>query len=292
MQALILGSAAGGGLPQWNCACPTCTAARTGGAVPRTQSSIAVRAEGGPWLLVNASPDVRQQLERLRSPGAPVRSNPIDAVLLTDAELDHTIGLLVMREGDRPLAIYASSAVRQALTVDFPVAGVLEHYSGVAWRLLEPGSTATLPGGLEVESFAVPGDPPRYVGADAEPFGVGLTFREGGASLTYAPAIGSLDAELVSRLAASDCALVDGTCWKDDELSALGIRGPTATAMGHLPLSGPAGSVERLKRLASTRVIFVHVNNTNPVLVEESSECRAVLAAGLEVAYDGMTIDL
>jgi pyrroloquinoline quinone biosynthesis protein B len=292
MRALILGSAAGGGLPQWNCACATCTAARSGGAVPRSQSSIAVRADGGPWLLVNASPDVRQQLELLREPDAPVRSSPVDALLLTDAELDHTIGLLVMREGDRPLAVYASRAVQEALTVAFPVARVLEHYSGIAWRLLEPGSTAVLPGGLVVESFPVPGDPPRYVGADQEPFGVGLTFRDGDASLTYVPAVGSLDAELLARLAASDCALVDGTCWADDELASHGIRGPTATAMGHLPLSGPAGSMQRLRHLSSTRVILAHVNNTNPILVETSPERGAVQAAGLEVAYDGMVIEL
>jgi pyrroloquinoline quinone biosynthesis protein B len=291
LSAIVLGAAAGGGLPQWNCNCPTCRAAREGGAVPRTQSSLAVRAGGGPWVLVNASPDVRQQLELLREGGGPVRGSPVAAVLLTDAELDHVTGLIVLREGDTPLRIYASAAVRAALTDGFPVLRVLEHYCGVDWQPFEPGETAELEPGLLVEAFAVPGDPPRYVGRDAEPFGVGLTFRAHGAALTYVPAVARFDDDLVARLGGSDVALVDGTCWADDEMPALGIAGPTAREMGHAPLSGPGGSLEVLRSLPC-RTVLVHVNNTNPILQEASAERHEILAAGIDVAYDGMRIEL
>jgi pyrroloquinoline quinone biosynthesis protein B len=175
----ILGSAAGGGFPQWNCRCPTCEAARSGGAIPRTQSSIAIRGERGPWFLANASPDLRQQLEQLPDEGARgVRAAPVAAVLLTDAEIDHTAGLLLLRESSAPLRVYGSEEVRRALTDGYPVLRILTEYSGVEWRTLEAGAAVALDGSsLEVERFAAGGDAPRYV-AEADVEASGLTFRD------------------------------------------------------------------------------------------------------------------
>ena len=291
LEVVILGSAAGGGLPQWNCACPICNAARSGRATPRMQSSIAVRRTGGPWYLVNASPDVRQQLELVREERHALRFSPFAGVLLTDAELDHTAGLIVLREGPEPLVVYGSTRVREALTAGFGVLPVLAAYCGVDWRPLEPGQSVDLGGGLSVEAFAVPGDPPRYVGG-GEPFGVGLTFRTPSACATYVPAVGELTLDLRRRLEASDCALVDGTFWSDDELSQLGISTTTARAMGHAPLGGPGGTLKALGALRRPRVVLVHVNNTNPMLADAAPERHEVEAAGVAIAYDGMRIAL
>jgi pyrroloquinoline quinone biosynthesis protein B len=297
VRARILGSAAGGGFPQWNCRCPTCEAARTGGAVPRTQSSIAVRGAAGPWLLANASPDLRQQLEGLaaeRSDG--VRRAPVAAVLLTDAEIDHTAGLLLLRESDTAIRVYGSADVRRALTDGYPVLRMLGDYCGVDWRTLEPGRPMPIDGSsLEVEAFPAGGDAPRYLaqsGADVEASGLVFRDRSSGGVLTYLPGLADLDDEVHGRLAASDVVLVDGTFWSDDELARLGIAGRSARQMGHVPLSGPGGSLEAFARLERPRVILVHVNNTNPVLLERSAERDAVVRAGIEIGYDGLELEL
>jgi pyrroloquinoline quinone biosynthesis protein B len=289
----ILGSAAGGGFPQWNCRCPTCEAARSGGAVPRTQSSIAIRGERGPWFLGNASPDLRQQLEQLPDEGDHgVRAAPVAAVLLTDAEIDHTAGLLLLRESSAPLRVYGSAEVRRALTDGYPVLPILTEYSGVEWRTLDAGAAVALDGSsLEVERFAAGGDAPRYL-AEADVEASGLTFREGESVLTYLPGLARLDGDVLSRLAASDVVLVDGTCWRDDELARLGISDRTARQMGHVPLSGPEGSLQALQQLERPRVILVHINNTNPILLERSPERDAVTAAGIEIAADGLEIQI
>jgi pyrroloquinoline quinone biosynthesis protein B len=293
MRVRILGSAAGGGFPQWNCRCPTCEAARSGGAVPRTQSSIAIRGERGPWFLGNASPDLRQQLEQLPDEGEPgVRAAPVAAVLLTDAEIDHTAGLLLLRESSTPLRVYGSPAVRQALTDGYPLLRMLTEYSGVDWRTLEAGEAMALDdSSLEVERFGAGGDSPRYF-AQADVEASGLTFRDNGAVLTYLPGLARLDDDVMVRLGASDVVLVDGTCWRDDELARLGISDRTARQMGHVPLSGPDGSLQALQRLERPRVILVHINNTNPILLERSPERDAVAAAGIEIATDGLEIEL
>jgi pyrroloquinoline quinone biosynthesis protein B len=294
----ILGSAAGGGFPQWNCRCPTCEAARTGTAArPRTQSSIAIRGADGPWMLANASPDLREQLEGLAAePAHGVRAAPVAAVLLTDAEIDHTAGLLLLRESSTPIRVYGSDAVRRALTDGFPVLGVLASYSGVDWRALEPGSSVPIDGSsLEVESFAAGGDAPRYLaGTGAEVEAAGLTFRdhETGGVLTYVPGLAELDGDVVGRLGASDVVLVDGTFWRDDELAGLGISDRSARDMGHVPLSGPGGTLEMLAGLGRPRTVLVHINNTNPILLEDSPEREAVVRAGVEVAYDGLEVEL
>jgi pyrroloquinoline quinone biosynthesis protein B len=294
----VLGSAAGGGFPQWNCRCPTCEAARDGdGARPRTQSSIAVRGAEGPWFLANASPDLRLQLEALGAQGLDgVRAAPVAGVLLTDAEIDHTAGLLLLRESSAPIRVYGSGEVRHALTEGYPVLRILEAYSGVEWRTLDPGASTILDGSsLDVRSFAAGGDAPRYLsrtGADVEATGLVFRDRSTGGVLTYVPGLARLDDDLLGRFAASDVVLVDGTFWVDDELARLGISDRTAAQMGHVPLSGPDGSLQALARLARPRVILVHINNTNPVLLERSPERDAVLAAGVEIADDGLEIEL
>jgi pyrroloquinoline quinone biosynthesis protein B len=297
VRARILGSAAGGGFPQWNCRCPTCQAARGGAARPRTQSSLAVRGADGPWLLANASPDLRQQLEGLDAgPVDGPRATPVAGVLLTDAEIDHTAGLLLLRESSAPLRVYGSDAVRRALTDGFPVLPMLDPFCGVEWQTLEPGRPlAVADSSLTVEWFATGGDAPRYLGgAGGDVEGAGLVFRDRatGGVLTYAPGLARLDGAVLDRLAASDAVLVDGTFWRDDELARLGISDRTAGQMGHVPLSGTDGTLAALARLERPRRVLVHINNTNPILLERSPERDAVERTGVEIGADGLELEL
>jgi pyrroloquinoline quinone biosynthesis protein B len=294
----VLGSAAGGGFPQWNCRCETCDAARAGvRAQPRTQSSLAIRGGEGPWFLVNASPDARQQLEAL-TPGQVdgVRTPPIAGVLLTDAEIDHTAGLLLLRESQVPVRVFGDQGVEQALRRGYPVLEILDRYCGADWQTLEPQQARPLEGSsLTVEPFETGGDAPRYMdGSDVELQASGFVFRDGasGGVVTYAPGLARLDDGVLGRLAASDVVLVDGTFWRNDELASLGISKRSARDMGHLPLSGSGGTLEALARLERPRKVLVHINNTNPILLEDSPERKAVQGAGVEVAYDGLEIAL
>jgi pyrroloquinoline quinone biosynthesis protein B len=294
----ILGSAAGGGFPQWNCHCATCEAARAGvRARPRTQSSLAIRGGEGPWFLVNASPDARQQLEALTPEEAGgVRAPPIAGVLLTDAEIDHTAGLLLLRESATPVRVFGDEGVERALRDGYPVLAILERYCGAEWRTLEPGRSRPLEGSsLEVEPFEAGGDAPRYLtGSEVELQASGFVFRDRatGGVVAYVPGLARLDDAVLNRLAASDLVLVDGTFWRDDELPRLGISERSARDMGHVPLSGPGGTLEVLARLERPRKALVHINNTNPILLEDSPEREAVLRAGVEVAYDGLEVEL
>jgi len=298
MRVRIVGSAAGGGFPQWNCRCPTCEAARVGArARPRTQSSLAIRGAEGPWFLVNASPDARQQLEAITDPAnGGVRSPPIAGVLLTDAEIDHTAGLLLLRESATPVRVYGEESVEGALRNGYPVLPILERYCGLEWRTLSPEREWPLDGSsLTVEPFDVGGDAPRYLDGSGVEFGAsGFVFRDssGGGVVTYAPGLARLDDGVLARFADSDLLLVDGTFWRDDELAGLGISARSARDMGHLPLSGPGGTLEALARLERPRKALVHINNTNPILLEDSPERAAVLRAGVEVAYDGLEVEL
>jgi pyrroloquinoline quinone biosynthesis protein B len=298
LRARVLGSAAGGGFPQWNCRCSICEAARTRVlARPRTQSSLAIRGADGPWLVANASPDLREQLEGLRADAAGgVRAAPMAGILLTDAEIDHTAGLLLVRESSSALHVYGSDAVRRALLDGFPVLDILARFCGVEWRTLESARPLAVAGSsLEVEAFPAGGDAPRYLGegaADIEAIGLVFRDRSTGGVLTYVPGLARLDDEVLARLEASDAVLVDGTFWTDDELVELGISGRTARQMGHVPLTGPGGTLEALTALTRPRKILVHMNNTNPVLLEGSPERDQVRRAGVEVAYDGLELEL
>ena len=247
------------------------------------QSSLAIRGHEGPWFLVNASPDARQQLETLAPDGRDaIRAPPVAGVLLTDAEIDHTAGLLLLRESGAPVRVFGAAAVEQALRDT--IVRMLERFCGVDWHTLEPGRPLAIDGSsLVVEAFDT---------GDEE--AVGLVVRDSatGGVLTYAPALAALDDGVLKRLAASDLVLVDGTFWREDELALLGISQRSAHDMGHVPLSGPGGTLEALGNVARPRKVLVHINNTNPILLEDSPEREAVVGTGVEVAYDGLEIRL
>jgi pyrroloquinoline quinone biosynthesis protein B len=266
-------------------------------ATPRTQSSLAIRGDHGPWFLVNASPDLRQQLEAITDPAVDgVRSPPIAGVLLTDAEIDHTAGLLLLRESATPVRVYGDSGVERALTRGYPVLPILERYSGAEWRTLERETPTELEGSsLTVESFDVGGDAPLYLdgsGVELTASGMRFTDRASGGVVTYVPGLSRIDDGVLARFATSDLVLVDGTFWCNDELARLGISDRSARDMGHLPLGGPGGTLETLAALERPRKALVHINNTNPILLEDSPEREEVIRAGVEVAYDGLEVEL
>jgi pyrroloquinoline quinone biosynthesis protein B len=293
----VLGSAAGGGFPQWNCACPGCRAVRDGSrpARPRTQSSIAVSADGREWFLFNASPDIRVQLESFPAlrPAAD-RTVPLRAVLLTDAELDHTLGLLLVREG-HGVELHATEAVHDTLRDGSSLLRTLEAYCPVVWRPVIPGADVPLADGLWYRAFDVPTTKRARFGPTAGTAGKGrvvgyrLTDERTGRALVYLPSAQELTGVL-DQLDDCACLLVDGTCWRDDELIGLGLAGKTAREMGHLPIDGPGGSLARLAPLPIGRTIYTHINNTNPILLEDSPERRVVEQHGMEVAVDGLEL--
>jgi pyrroloquinoline quinone biosynthesis protein B len=220
------------------------------------------------------------------------RAGPVAGVLLTDAEIDHTAGLLLLRESAVPVRVYGDAGVEFALRQGFPVLTMLERYCGLEWSTLVPGTETGLEGsGLSVESFKVGGDAPRYLdGTGVELQASGMVFRDraSGAVVTYVPGLARVDDEIRGRFAASDLVLVDGTFWTDDELPRLGFSERGAHDMGHLPLSGPGGTIETLSALSRPRKVLVHINNTNPILLNDSPQRAAVTGAGIEIGYDGM----
>ncbi|HET8623115.1 MAG TPA: pyrroloquinoline quinone biosynthesis protein PqqB [Gemmatimonadales bacterium] len=301
MKVILLGTAAGGGFPQWNCWCPRCRVARADPerARPRSQSSVAVSADGQRWFLLNASPDVHHQLASLTDrPPAGQRHVPLEGIVATDAELDHTLGLVLLREGRR-LQLWATCATLATLERDSRLLPVTRAFAEVIAVELPLGKAVPLryrdngESGLSVEAFVVPAGPPRFATRDEPGHTVGLLVRKaGGGTLAYAPACGELDEALAARLAQADLLLFDGTFWTDDELIQLGIGDRTARQMDHLPLSGPGGSLERLASLPVKQRVYVHINNTNPILIEDSPERLAVERAGLVVGMDGMRFEL
>lgn len=300
----VLGSAAGGGFPQWNCNCPNCHGVRAGSlaATPRTQSSIAVSADYQHWFLFNASPDIRTQINAAPPlcPQQGVRHTPIQATILTDAEIDHTLGLLVLRES-RLQRIYATEWVYKALTSWNPLLSTLSAYCSVEWRPVRPGipfALLTLDGvdsGLQCYPFStLSGKTLTYAAAPHLESVVGYRIIDThtGRSLVYMPAVQELHATILDQLQDCACLLIDGTCWYDDELARLGISQKTARAMGHLPISGEQGSLERLASLPIERIVYIHINNTNPILLEDSPQRRSVEERGLAVAYDAMEMEI
>ena len=310
MRIRVLGAAAGGGFPQWNCGCPNCRGVRAGHirATPRTQESVAVSAGGERWFLLNASPEIRQQLESFSAlhPKAP-RHWPVDAIVLTNGDLDHTLGLLSLRES-HPLAVYATERVRRGFTEGNVLYRTLERFPGqVTWRTLQPGREVALAGvdgqgsGLLIEAVAVPGKLPIHLerGVDAAGVGdardnIGLKIRDAatGRRLAYFPAAGGLTPEIRKALADADCVFFDGTFWSSDELPALGLGTKRAEDMAHLPVGGEAGSLAALRGLSAPRRIYIHINNTNPLLRDNSMERKEAEAAGWEIAWDGMEVGL
>jgi pyrroloquinoline quinone biosynthesis protein B len=301
----VLGSGAGGGFPQWNCNCRNCGRLRKGelNGRARTQSSIAVSGDGVDWLLVNASPDIRCQLADFRAaqPGRSVRDTGIRSVLVVDAQIDHTSGLVQLRETPDPLPVYCTSAVHDDLTQGYPLLRLLEHFCGVDWRevLVAEGEAFSIPeipglriAAVPLKSEAPPYSPHRHRTVPGDNIGLWIEDVSSRRSLFYAPGLGELDPRVLRCLEEADCVLVDGTVWTDDELHRAGIRDVRAREMGHVPLSGEGGLLRVLANLDRPRVILIHINNTNPILDEDSKEHAEVRRAGVELAYDGMELEI
>ena len=305
MKIRILGSAAGGGFPQWNCYCRNCRGVRDGSlrARARTQSSIIVRgADPCAWVLVNASPDVLSQLRAYTDlqPGRSTRDSALRAIVLMDAQIDHVTGLLMLRESQHRLDIWATPRVQMQLTSGLPIFGVLSHYCGVTLHDIDPGKDAFEVAGvgeIRWRAFAVQGKAPPYcpieMGTDSNNIALEITDAKSNRSVVYAPGISAITPALWDAMTRADAVLVDGTCWTDDELSSLGISTRRARDMGHLALHGRGGMIEWLCRLpAATRKVLVHINNTNPILDEDSNERAELVEHGIEVAHDGMEFEL
>ena len=310
MRVKVLGSAAGGGFPQWNCACPNCSAFRDSNikARPRTQAQVAVSSGPSQWFLLNASPDLRHQI--LATPElsatSPSLGSPISRILLTSADVDCVMGLLHLREF-QPLVIYSTRAVRRILTEENGIFRVLNRSNPpVKWETLPldrlnplvPSTSGGAKDGLFCKAVPLLGGFPDYVSEtlrDSMPpeeavIGVQLVQKE--KRFFYAPSIAGQGEEWQRSVDESDLALLDGTFWKDDELVAAKRSRRTAREMGHLPLWGERGMLKRPFRIGKTRRVLTHINNTNPILNEESPEHRAVRDAGWEIAYDGMEFNL
>ena len=298
LTAIVLGAAAGGGFPQWNCRCPVCRLAWDGDArvKARTQASLAISADGTRWTLLNAAPDLRAQLAATPAlhPRGGLRASPIEAVVLTGGEIDQTAGLLNLRER-QPFAIYGTAETLGALK-DNPMFAVLAG-DVVIRRTVPLGAPFALPGGLTAELFTVPGKVPLYLESGAvktdEETGanVGAEITAGDARLVFVPGAASVTAALRERLARADVVLFDGTLFSDDEMIASGTGTKTGRRMGHMPMNGADGSLASLAGLGKRR-IYIHINNTNPILIDGSPERQRVEAAGWEVAADGLEINL
>lgn len=305
MKILVLGSAAGGGFPQWNCNCRNCAGVRDGSvrATPRTQSSIAVSANGVDWVLFNASPDILSQFRASPAlqPGRGLRDTGIVGVVLIDAQIDHTTGLFMLREG-RPLDVWCTPQVHEDLTTGNPIFNVLSHFCTVRWRPVDvkPGQPCppfSIPGAaglaftpVPLSSKAPPYSPHREDPHPGDNLGMLIEDTASGHKVFYAPGFGAMEAHLEPFLAESDCVMLDGTFWTDSEMIDLGIAPKTARSIGHLPQSGPDGMIELLARYAKPRKVLIHINNTNPILDEDSPQRAELTRAGIELAYDGMLI--
>jgi pyrroloquinoline quinone biosynthesis protein B len=294
LTAIVLGSAAGGGFPQWNCRCSVCRLAWAGDARvrSRTQASLAVSGNGEDWVLINASPDLPQQLRQSRAlqPRTGTRGSPIKAVVLTGAEIDQVTGLLSLRERE-PFAICATAATLVALAGNTMFAALDQ----VTRRAVVPGEEIALPGGVSAQLFMVPGKLPLYLEGDnpetamESAANVGVEMAADGTRIVFIPGAAAVTAAMRERIAGADVVFFDGTLYRDDEMIASGTGTKTGRRMGHMPIEG--GSLTTFDGIAARR-IYVHINNTNPILVDGSPERVAVERAGWEVAEDGMEIVL
>ena len=302
MQILVLGAAAGGGFPQWNCNCRNCAGLRNGSvrATARTQSSIAVSANGVDWVLFNASPDILTQIRAnpALQPGRALRDSGIVGVVLIDAQIDHTTGLFMLREG-KPLDVWCTPQVHEDLTTGNPIFNVLSHFCTVRWQPVQalPPTPFSIPGAaglrftpVPLSSKAPPYSPHRHDPHPGDNIGVLIEDEASGQKVFYAPGFGAMEAHLETYLAEADCLLLDGTFWSDDEMIDLGISSKRAREIGHLTQSGADGMIALLARYPKPRKVLIHINNTNPILREDSPERRELDAAGVEVAVDGLEI--
>ena len=306
MRIPVLGSAAGGGFPQWNCNCRNCAGVRSGHirAKPRTQSSIFIQPEDDvDGVLFNASPDI---LEQIRShptlqPARSLRDSAIAGVVLMDGQIDHSTGLFMLRERGTPLPLWCTDPVEKDLSQGNPVLRVLSHYCGVQrQRIGLDGEWFEVPGvadlrfrALPLPSKAAPYSPHREQSVAGDNIGMTIHDRRSGKTAFYAPGLGRITPPVFDAMAGADAVLVDGTFWTDDEMPRLGIGRKLAREIGHLPQSGPDGMIEWLARLPQpTRRLLIHINNTNPILDEDSSERATLTRAGIAVCEDNMMIGL
>jgi pyrroloquinoline quinone biosynthesis protein B len=296
LRILVLGSAAGGGFPQWNCLCPVCQLAWSGDkrVRPRSQSSLAVSADGERWLLLNASPDLRQQViaSPCLHPRGAKRQSPIRAVFVTNADVDHLAGLLTLRE-QQPFTLFGSRATLAQTGAG--IFGVLNK-DLVDTRVVALDTPVDTGLGIFVKAFAVPGKVALYleddnvaIGAETETT-VGLEIGDGAKSFFYVPGCAEINAGVIAKLSGAALLFFDGTTFTDDEMVQLGLSKKTARRMGHVAMSGNQGSLERLASCGIGRKIYVHINNTNPVLIEDSPQRAETARAGWDIAYDGMEV--
>lgn len=306
MKVIVLGSAAGGGFPQWNCNCPNCDGIRKGTiqAKARTQSSIAVSDNGTDWVLINASPDILAQIRATPAlqPARTIRDTGIVAVMLMDAQIDHVTGLLMLREG-KPIPLYCTASVWEDLSTGLPLSNVLSHYCGVNRQALladtgqiqpiqVPGIANISFTALALKSKAPPYSPHRNAPEPGDNVGLLIENTVNGKKLFYAPGLGEIEPHIMDAMREADCVMVDGTLWTGDEMMRLGLSKKTSADMGHLPQSGPGGMIEILDSLGSQRKILIHINNSNPILNEKSDEAAMLKLHEIEVAFDGMEISL
>ncbi|MEO1817491.1 pyrroloquinoline quinone biosynthesis protein PqqB [Pseudomonas sp.] len=303
MHVQILGSAAGGGFPQWNCNCRNCDGLRRGtlNAKARTQSSIALSDDGVNWILCNASPDIRTQLEQtpVLQPARAVRDTAIRAIVLMDSQIDHVTGLLTLREGC-PHEVWCTDMVHEDLQTGFPLFPMLSHWNGGLQRrrigLGEPFRIPVCPAleflPIPLRSAAPPYSPHRNDPHPGDNIGLLVRDTKTGGVLFYAPGLGQPDDGLLATMRDADCLLVDGTLWRDDEMAFAGVGDKLGSEMGHLQQSGPGGMIELLDAQPASRKVLIHINNTNPILDEDSAERAELVAHGIEVAHDGMQIVL
>jgi pyrroloquinoline quinone biosynthesis protein B len=304
MRIRLLGTAAGGGVPQWNCNCPVCREARAGNSrvQPRTQSSVAISADDEHWFLLNASPDLRVQIEGfapLQPASTSPRGSPIEAILLTNADLDHTLGLFLLREGEK-LLVHATPEVRKCLTDGIALGPVLASFCGVKWIRPTMGITPLLrrdgsESGLIYQAISLVGRPPRFMKGErtrsaGDAIGYRIQDQKTGGRLLFLPDVAHLNDELVRELSQCEVLLFDGTFWSENEMEERGAGRASASSMGHVPISGPSGSLRVLAELKGRTRVYIHLNNTNPVLLEDSPERAAVTATGCSIGWDGMEL--
>ncbi len=298
MWVRVLGAAAGGGFPQWNCHCTNCSRLRLGSlrGQARSQAQVAVSSDGLSWHLLNASPDLRLEIENsdFLWPSQGVRHSPIRSVILTSAEIDAIVGLLSLREFS-PFTVHSTEAVQEILLRENNLFAVLQRVPNqVQWRAFSSDGRFEPGPGLSVQAIPLRGGYPAFVrdGHPPDQAVVGLAIENGGRRVTFLPGVGEITGNLLEWMEQSDLLLFDGTFWSDEELIRVQQGARTARQMNHLPMSGPCGSLATLSALNRPRKIFMHMNNTNPVLDEESREYRAVIQAGWEIAFDGMEFQL
>jgi pyrroloquinoline quinone biosynthesis protein B len=295
MKIIVLGAAAGGGLPQWNCGCDNCRRARAGDIPAQSQSSVAVSAAGRDWAILDASPDIRHQLQAHPAlhPDA-LRQTPIKSVLVTSGDVDHLAGLLSLREG-QPFDLFVTRAVADIIDRN-PIFGVLGPH--VRRHVIVLGQRFALVPGIQACAFAVPGKVPLYMEEDsplrdtADDHTIGTELvDEGGNRAIYLPGCRALTEAVLGRLEGADALFIDGTLYDDDELRSLGASRKTGRRMGHLPIDGVEGSLVRLAPARAARKIYVHINNTNPIW-RQGAERAHVVGMGFEIGFDGMEIDV